>query len=68
MSPNLQTHVERVIQTIMHEVLNAFCVVSNAHLDDLLRVSQDWYNHRRGHSARDHLPPVRDSEGHQLSI
>lgn len=62
MSPNLQAHVERAIQTIKHEVLNAFCVVSNAHLDHLLRVSQDWYNHRRGHSARDHLPPVRDSD------
>jgi putative transposase len=32
-SPNLQAHVERVIQTIKHEVLNAFCIVSNQHLD-----------------------------------
>jgi putative transposase len=62
MSPNLQAHVERVIQTVKHEVLNAFCVVSNSHLDHLLRVTQDWYNHRRGHSARDHLPPLCDSD------
>jgi hypothetical protein len=25
MSPNLQAHVESVIPTIKHEVLNAFC-------------------------------------------
>ncbi len=34
-SPNLQAHVERVIQTIKHEVLNAFCIVSNQHLDKI---------------------------------
>ena len=61
-SPNLQAFVERVIQTLKHEILNAFCVVSEKHLDHILRVSQDWYNHRRGHSSRDHLPPVRDNE------
>jgi len=62
MSPNLQAHIERAIQTIKHEVLNAFCIVSDAHLNHLLRVTQDWYNHRRGHSARDHLPPIRESD------
>jgi putative transposase len=58
-SPNLQAFVERVIQTLKHEVLNAFCVVNEKHLDHILRVSQDWYNHRRGHTGRDQLPPVR---------
>lgn len=52
--------MERVIQTLKHEVLNAFCVVSERHLDHILRVSQDWYNLRRGHSGRNHLPPVHD--------
>ncbi|WP_164100996.1 integrase core domain-containing protein [Candidatus Laterigemmans baculatus] len=59
-SPNLQAFVERVIQTLKHEVLNAFCVISERHLDHILHVAQDWYNHRRGHTERDHLPPVRD--------
>ena len=59
-SPNLQAFVERVIQTLKHEVLNAFCVVSETHMDHILRVSQDWYNHRRGHSARGNLPPIRE--------
>ncbi len=61
-SPNLQAHVERVIQTIKHEVLNGFCIVSNRHMDLILRTAMDWYNKRRGHSARDNLPPVRDND------
>jgi len=60
-SPNLQAHVERVIQTLKHEVLYAFCIVSNRHMDHILRTAMHWYNERRGHSARNHLPPVRDS-------
>jgi len=62
-SPNLQAHVERVIQTLKHEALNGFCVVSERHLDHILRRAADWYNHRRGHSARGNLPPERDSDG-----
>ena len=61
-SPNLQAHVERVIQTIKHEVLNAFCIVTNQHLDHMLRETAIWYNTERCHSARDHLPPVRDGD------
>jgi hypothetical protein len=38
-SPNLQTHVERVVQAIKHGVLNAFCVVSDAHGVQLLRLT-----------------------------
>jgi len=61
-SPNLQAFVESVIQTIKHDALNAFCILNEAHLNYILRCSQDWYNNRRGHSARDHLPPVRELE------
>ena len=59
--PNLQAHVERVIQTLKREVLNAFCAVSERHLDHILHRPVDWYNHRRCHSARGNQPPVRDS-------
>ena len=62
LSPNLQAHVERVIQTIKHEVLNALCIVSNRHMDHILQTAMHWYNERRGHSARNHLPPVRDGD------
>ena len=61
-SPNLQAHIERVIQTIKHKVVNAFCIVSDANLNHILRTTMRWYNERRGHSARDNLPPVRDCE------
>jgi len=57
-SPNLQAFVERVIQALKYELLDAFCVVSEGHLNYILRMSQEWYRHRRGHSARDHLPPL----------
>jgi putative transposase len=50
-SPNLQAFVERVIQTLKHEVLNGFCVVSESHLDRILRIGADWYNRRRGHTG-----------------
>ena len=42
-SPNLQAFVERVIQTLTHELLNGFCVVSEQHPDCFLRVGADWY-------------------------
>lgn len=59
-SPDLQAFVERVIQTLKHELLNGFCVVNEKHLDQILKVGADWYNKRRGHSSRDNLPPVQD--------
>lgn len=60
-SLNLQAYVERVIQTIKHDVLNAFCIVINERLDGIVRTTQRWYNQRRGHSSRDHLPPICDN-------
>ncbi|MBT5018542.1 MAG: transposase [Planctomicrobium sp.] len=56
-SPNLQAHVERVVQTLKHEVLNEFVVVSEKHLNHICRGAQDWYNNERGHSVRENLPP-----------
>jgi len=57
------TRGERVVQTLKHEVLNGFCVVSERHMVHILRRTADWYNFRRYHSARGNLPPVRDSDG-----
>lgn len=56
-SPNLQAHVERVVQTIKQEVLNEFVVVSEKHLNHICRESRTWYNDERGHSARENLSP-----------
>ena len=58
MSPNLQAHVERVIQTLRHEILNYFVIVAPRHLNYITRNAMAWYNHERPHSARDHLPPA----------
>ncbi|MEW4530194.1 integrase core domain-containing protein [Maioricimonas sp. JC845] len=60
-SPNLQAHVERVIQTLQHEVLNHFVVVSERHLNHICSEAARWYNSERGHSARENLPPAWDS-------
>ena len=59
-SPNLQAHVERVIQTIQHEALDGLVAFSERHLDSINRSLANWYNTERPHSARDHLPPSWD--------
>jgi putative transposase len=59
-SPNLQAFVERVVQTLKHEVLNAFCIVNEQQSDHILTRGADWYNNRRCHSERDNRPPIRD--------
>ncbi len=59
-APNLRAHVERVIQTLKHEVLNAFLVIGETHFNHILTTTQNWYNSERSHSSRDHLPPGWD--------
>lgn len=60
-SPNLQAHVERAIQTLKHEVLNHFVIVSERHLNHICSEAMRWYNTERGHSARDNVPPAWES-------
>ena len=59
-SPNLQACVERVVQTLKHEILNGFCIVSERQLELILFCGTDWYNNRKCHSAKDNRPPERD--------
>ncbi len=61
MSPNLQAHVERFIQSLKHECLDKFVIVAPRHLN---HVNREWplhFNRERPHSARDHLPPACES-------
>ncbi len=44
-------------QSLKHEVLNEFVVVSEKHLNDICRETQAWYDNECGHSARENLPP-----------
>ncbi len=45
MSPNLNAFVERWIQSLKHEALNAFVVFGLAHFDHIVREFVDYYNH-----------------------
>ena len=58
--------MERVVQTLKHEVLNEFVVVSEKHLNHICREAQDWYNHERGHSAKENLPPGWDQQPEEM--
>ena len=59
-APNQQAHVERFIQTLKFECLDAFVVVAERHLNHIVKQFQIWFNGERCHSARDHLPPGWD--------
>jgi putative transposase len=59
-APNQQAHVERAIQTLKFECLDAFVIVAERHLDHICRNFMAWYNGERCHSARDSLPPGWD--------
>jgi hypothetical protein len=57
-APNQQAHIERAIQTLQFEVLDAFVVVAERHLNHICKQAVAWYNGERGHGGRDHLPPA----------
>ena len=59
-SPNLNGRCERVIETIKLECLAQFIIFGKRHLDYLSSEFVTYYNTRRSHMERDHLPPVRE--------
>ena len=59
-SPNLNGRCERVILTIKSEALSKFIVFGKRHLDYIVSEFTDYYNTRRAHMERDHLPPIRE--------
>ncbi len=59
-SPNLNGRVERFIQSIKRECLRKFILFGRRHLDHIVTEWVDYYNTRRSHMVRDHLPPVRE--------
>lgn len=59
-SPNLNGRCERFIETIKLECLAKFIVFGKRHLDYLVAEFTIYYNTRRSHMERDHLPPIRD--------
>ena len=59
-SPNLNGKCERVVLTIKSEALSKFIIFGKRHLDYLVSEFVDYYNTRRSHMERDHLPPIRE--------
>lgn len=51
LAPNLNAHVERLIQTIQCECLDRFIAIGTGHLDHLVREFVDHYNLERPHSG-----------------
>ncbi|MDX1968251.1 MAG: integrase core domain-containing protein [Planctomycetaceae bacterium] len=59
-SPNLNGRCERFIQSIKRECLAKFILFGQRHLDHIVSEWVTYYNTRRSHMVRDHLPPIRE--------
>ena len=59
-SPNLNGRCERFILTIKYECLHKFILFGKAHVDYVVRSFMAYYNDRRSHMEREHLPPIRE--------
>ena len=57
-SPNLNAHVERLIQSVRTECLDHFIVMDTGHLDHLLAEYIDYHNRQRPHSSLDFATPM----------
>lgn len=58
-APNLNGRVERFGQTLKYECLFKFILFGKRHLDHVVAEFVDYYNRRRSHMERGHLPPMR---------
>lgn len=57
-SPDLNAFAETAVRTVKHDGLNNFVVLGEKHLNHLVQEYVGYYNRRRPHSAREHLPRV----------
>ncbi len=67
-SPNLNGRCERVIQSLKYECLFKFILFGQRHLDHILSEWVSYYNTRRAHMERDHLPPIREAPEEVLKL
>ena len=67
-SPNLNGRCERFIQTIKYECLFKFILFGKRHLDHVVSEFVDYYNKKRAHMERDHLPPIREAPDDVVSL
>ncbi len=57
-SPNLNGRVERFIGTIKHECFSKFITFGQRHVDHIVSEWSSYYNTKRSHMEREHLPPT----------
>lgn len=57
-SPNLNAHVERLIQSIQVECLDHFIILGTRHLDHLLSEYVDYHNRERPHMSLQFATPI----------
>ncbi len=57
-SPNMNAHVERLIQSVRTECLDHFVVVGTRHLDHLLAEYINYHNRQRPHSSLGFATPM----------
>ena len=67
-SPNLNSRVERFIQSIKRECLGKFIQFGRRHLGHIVEEWVEYSNSRRAHLVREHLPPVREKPEEVLQI
>ena len=67
-SPNLNGRVERFVQSIKYECLFRFILFGKRHLDYVVASWVDYYNTRRSHMERGHLPPIREAPEEVISL
>jgi hypothetical protein len=59
-TPRMNSHCERVIQTLRHELYDHVPVLNEAHAHRLLATFKRHYSMHRPHQARGQLPPETD--------
>jgi putative transposase len=57
-SPNLNAHVERLIQSTRVECLDHFIILGTRHLDHLLSEYIEYHNRERPHSSLEFATPM----------
>ena len=58
-SPNLNGRVERFVQSIEYDRLFRFILFGKRQLDYVVSEWVQYYNKKRSHVERGHLPPIR---------
>jgi len=59
---------ERVIQNLKYKCLFKFILFGQRHLDYIVSEWVSYYNTRRAHMERDHLPPIREAPEELLKL